>query len=110
MDLILISVFLALSPAVKEAAVVRSDSKKDLGVISVSSYCFIYERAALHSSVRSLNTFFLPQVFQQVLTKVQEEALMWMYSSVPKIFRPLKKEFLLCLNKVICFRNLILQN
>ncbi|CAG7822634.1 unnamed protein product [Allacma fusca] len=72
-DLILLCMFLSLSPAVRESAVLKGDSK---------------DMSTIHT-------------FHANVTDIQEVGIFWLYTVVPRMFRPNKKEFGVALNKIL---------
>ncbi|XP_064459431.1 integrator complex subunit 1-like [Ornithodoros turicata] len=74
-DLVVLSIFLAITPAVREAATAffRSE-KKDM------------------SAFRS---------YQSTVATIQRDTVWWLHTVVPKMFKPARNEFLHCLHKVL---------
>lgn len=74
-DLVTLSIFLSITPAVREAAsaFARGD-KKDMSVL---------------------------RVYQRQVAVIQRDAVWWLHTIVPKMFKPGRNDFVHCLHKVL---------
>ena len=96
-DLIVACMFLSMTPAVRDSAVLKGDAK-DQSIIIVSL-------SLTKSNVRPKDEILIIlwlslQGFQTNVAAIQETGIYWLYSIVPRMFRPNKKEFGVALNKV----------
>ncbi|CAL1270879.1 unnamed protein product [Larinioides sclopetarius] len=74
-DLIVLAIFLGISPSVKEQfSMCQRGEKKDL------------------TSLRN---------YQMQVSSIQKDALGWMHSIVPKVYKPGRNEFIHCIHKVL---------